>query len=394
MSMQALKKAVGSDPAGWHIQNRLFNEQHKVELQPLEYFAMKAAEKDYGIVPEERELQAREERCLRRFRVQPWEYQRGEKVRRFARDTYALEKYWEDHDCPWAGPQSPTVQKAFSVNESLSAAFPAFVQTFVQAGRLATPLLERLVQDTIPVIGKTAQHAELTDTATTPAPGIETAEGARTEQVTINWQEREIRLRKLGYEVLATYEAVQWARLPVLARALERVGRRFQYTLTEYAIEVLISGDGSTPTNVADTEAGSGATTDYSHYLNLYFAFPDEYVPDLFLAGPDAVKQALGIAEFKDPLAGGAFQNQGTIPNPLGIPFVRWRSKGISGNFANDMVIAIDTTALGLVEYTAGGILSEAERLIRTGWSLNVTTLWVGFGMIDPDSRIVGTNFG
>lgn len=222
---------------------------------------------------------------------------------------------------------------------------------------------------------------------------METAEGARTEQVVITWREREIRLRKLGYEVLATYEALRWTALPILAQGLERVGRRFTYSIFEYGLETLISGDGSTPSNAADTVAGGGTGTDYDDYLNLYFAFDDEYVPDMFIAPPLTIRQALTIPEFKDPLAGGAFQSEGRIPTPLGIPFERWSPKGISGTYTNDDVLAVDSSAVGLVEYTAGGILSESERLIRTGWQLSVNTVWVGFGMMDPEARVFGTDF-
>ena len=393
MSMTALKKSIGADPEALYKENRAFNQEHDVALEPMQFFAMKAAEPDYGIVPEEGELRQREERMLRRFHVEPWEHYRAMKVLQFARDSYAIEKYWTDHGCPWHGQAAPTLEKAFTVNESLSATFPVFVDTFIQAGRLATPILTRLVQDTIQVSGKTAQHSEFFDTPSSPAPGVETAEGARTEQVKIVWREREIRLRKLGFEVLATYEALRWSRLPVLARGFERVGRRFQYSVAEVGLETLISGDGSTPSNAAETVAGSGATTAYSHYLDLYFAFEDEYVPSVFFAAPLAIRQALTIPEFKDPLAGGAFQNQGRIATPLGIPFERWSPKGVSGSYATDMVIAVDESALGLVEYTAGGILNESENLIRTGWRLEVSTVWIGFGIMDPEARKVGTDF-
>jgi hypothetical protein len=391
--MELLKKHIGSDPQGWHDENLAFNKSNEVNLEPLQFFAMKAAEPEYGIEPTEAELHHREERMLERFNVQKGEHYRANRVRQFARDSYSLEKYWEDHDCPWAGPQSPTLEKAFTVNESLRATFPTFIDTFIQAGRLASPILARLIRDTINVSSKVAMHSEFFDTATNPIPGVETAEGARTEQVKITWREREIRLRKIGYEVLATYEALKWTQLPILAAGFERVGRRFQYLMTEMGIEVLAAGDGSTPSNAPLSTAGAGASTVYGDYLDLFFLMPDEYTPNMFIASPLVIKQALGIAEFKDPLAGGAFQNQGRIPTPLGVPFERWRSKGVSTTYNNFMVIAVDTTALGLVEYTAGGLLAETENLIRTGWKLDVLTTWLGFGMMDSDARVLGTDF-
>jgi Phage capsid family len=393
MSMELLKKHIGADPEGWYQENKKYNEANDLSLNTLEFFALKAAEPEYSIAPEPAELERREKRMLERFSVLPGEPHRARKVRQFAADSYAIEKYWEDHGCPWFGPKAPTLEKAFTVNESLRATFPIFVDTFIQAGRLASPILDRLVQDTINVNSKTAQHSEFFDTATSPAPGVETAEGARTEQVKITWREREITLRKLGYEVLATYEALAWSRLPILARGLERVGRRFQYLVTEMGLEVLIAGDGSTPTNAAGTVAGGGAATDYDDYLDLYFAFEDEYVPDMFITSQTVIRKALTLAEFKDPLAGGAFQSQGRIPTPLGIPFERWKSKGIAGSYNNDVIVAVDSSALGLVEYTAGGILNESERLIRQGWTLNVSTVWLGFGMMDPEARKVGLDF-
>jgi hypothetical protein len=401
MSMEALTKTFESHGRDWYAGQRRYNTEHDVNTDVLGYFAWKARD-EFGIgIESDRELERREAMFLRRFNVQDGEWNREKKVRQYAHDSWIIEKFWEEHGCPWGGPEAPTVEKA-QQSGPLQSTFPVFIEAQIQAGRLADPILNLIVTDTVNVNAGSATHVELTDTASTPTGAVETMEGARTSQVKVTFRERNIPLLKFGYETLSTYEASRRARLPVLARAYERIGRRFQYILVEFALDVLILGDNSTVTlesgatatvsNAAGTEAADVAgTPDYDDMLDLLFSFTEGYNPNLGIASGAVLKNLLNVAEFKDSQLF-TFARDGNFPALLGIPFRRWDSKGVSSGYTNTKLVLHDTS-VGLTEYTDGGILTETDRIITEGWNRAVTTMWVAFAVNDAAGTWIGTDF-
>jgi hypothetical protein len=399
--MQALTKTLEGHGREWYAEQRRYNTEHDVNTDVLQYFAWKARDQ-YGIgLEDDRELERREAMFLRRFNVLPGEWNREKKVRQYAHDSWIIEKFWAEHGCPWSGPESPTVEKA-QTSGPLQSVFPVFIEAQIQAGRLADPILNLLVTDSVNVNAGSATHVELTDTATTPTGAVQTMEGARTSQVKVTFRERNIPLLKFGYETLSTYEASRRARLPVLARAYERIGRRFQYLLVEFALDVLILGDNSTVTlesgasatvsNAAATDpAAVGGTPTYADTLDLLFDFAEGYNPSLGIASGAVLKKLLGIAEFKDSQLF-SFARDGNFPVLLGIPFRRWDSKAISSGYANTQLILHDTS-VGLTEYTDGGILTQSDQIITEGWNRSVTSLWVAYAVNDKEGTWVGTSY-
>lgn len=399
--MSALTKAFAEHGKEWYHEQRRYNKDNDVNTDVLNYFAWKARD-EFGIgIEDDKDLERREALFLRRFNVHPGEWNREKKVRQYAHDSWIIEKFWAENGCPWSGPESPTVEKA-QTSGPLQGTFPIFIESNIQAGRLADPLRSRLVTDTVNANSGSATHTELTDTASTPTGAVETMEGARTSQVRVTFRERNIPLLKFGYETLSTYEANRRARIPVLARAYERIGRRFEYLLTEFALDVLILGDNATVTlesgasatvsNAAGTEAADVAgTPDYDDMLDVLFSFTEGYNPNLGIASGAVLKNLLNIAEFKDSQLF-SFARDGSFPNMLGIPFVRWESKGVSSGYTNTKLILHDTS-VGLTEYTDGGILTETDRIITEGYLRGVTTMWVAYAVNDSAGTWVGTDF-
>ena len=401
MSMTALSKAFADNGRDWYNEQRRFNKDHDVNTDVLQYFAWKARD-EYGIgIESDADLERREKLMLSRFNVREGEWNRERKVRQYAHDSWIVEKFWAEHGCPLYGPEAPTVEKAQTTGP-LQSNFPIFIESQIQAGRLANPLLDRLVTDSVNVNSGSATHVELTDTATTPTGAVETMEGARTSQVKVTFRERNVPLLKFGYETLSTYEASRRARLPVLARAYERIGRRFQYLLTEFALDVLILGDNSTVTiengttatvsNAAETEAAdTPGTPDYDDVLDLLFLFDEGYNPNLGITSAAVLKNLLNITEFKDSQLF-TFARDGNFPVIVGVPFVRWESKSVSSGYANTKLVMHDTS-VGLTEYTDGGILTQSDQIITEGWNRSVTTMWVAYAVNDAEGTKVATDF-
>lgn len=400
-NMQALTKTFKDHGREWYANQRKYNQENDVNTDVLQYFAWKARD-EYGVgLDDDRELERRESMMLRRFDVKPGEWNRERQVRQYAHDSWVLEKFFQENQCPLFGPEAPTVEKAQTTGP-LQSVFPVFIEAQIQAGRLADPLLSLLVTDVVNVNAGSATHVELVDTAATPTGAVETMEGARTSQVKVTFRERNVPLRKFGYETLSTYESSRRARLPVLARAYERIGRRFQYILTEFGLDVMVGGDNATVTlengttatvaNSAEAEAADVAgTPDYDDMLDLMFLFDEGYQGRLGISSAAVLKNLLNIAEFKDSQLF-TFARDGNFPTILGVPHVRWESKGVSSSYTNTMLVWHDTT-VGLTQYTDGGVLTQSDQIIQEGWNRSVTTLWVAFAVNDAEGTKISTGF-
>lgn len=401
MGMETLSKAL-TNGRDWYAEQKAYNETWGVQTDCLNYFAWKARE-EHGIgIENAADLERREKMFLRRFNVKDGEWNREQKVRQYAHDSWIVEKYYAEHDCPIYGPHAPALSKAQTTGP-LAAAFPIFYESNVWAGRLENPILPRIVTNTITnTASGVAEHVELTDTATTPSGAIETVEGARGAQVSVTFRSRQIPLKTFKYETLASYKALSRIRLPILAQLYQRVGRRFEYLLSEFGLDVIILGDTSsvtlesgasgTASNAAETEAADTAgTPDYDDALDLYFKFDEGYSPNLGIASGPVLQNALNIAEFKDSQLF-TFARDGGDITFLGVPHVRWDSKGYSSGYTNTKLLWMDTSG-GLTQYTDGGILSESERLISEGWEKTVISLDIAFAVNDAEAQKVGTSW-
>jgi hypothetical protein len=98
------------------------------------------------------------------------------------------------------------------------------------------------------------------------------------------------------------------------------------------------------------------------------------------------------ISDFRDPLAGFRLSSTGQFNSgstPLGAQIIRWAdSTGFyqGATAVPDWIIGIDRRFC-LYEITAGGVLSESDRLIDRQLQSSTFSKWVGFKIIDPGAR-------
>lgn len=341
-----------------------------------------------GVGPTEKELEAEVAYWFRKFKVNAErEEVRAEKVREYAKQRWALEAIMADAGVKARGPMPSTVQKTFTTNDTL-VIFPFYWDTNIQAGILASPIIDRLIMADIPVMSQSADHAELTDTDADS--GITKAgEGVAPTDGVLTSTNRTIKLTKLMYAAKATYESMMWARLPIFDRFLQRVGQRLMIMITDLGIEVLIAGDGDSA--AATTVAASGGGI-YSDLIDLELAFGMGYMPRLIVADKAPIKKILKMPEFKDPNAGLNHQMTGRYPNPLGMDLVRWDYTGRPTSYATTKVIMGDDGEM-MIKYTSGGILSETDKIIRGQWNDVVVSTWTGYGIWDRAACRVGTGW-
>jgi hypothetical protein len=354
----------------------------------MRYFAAKAEEA--GIAPEDKELEKREQHYLRKFRV-PVEtmWEREEKIKAYARDSYAIEAIMTDLGVPPKGPDAATVGKAFTVS-AVQAIFPIFYDTIVVAGLLAQPLLDRLVAMTTQVNSGTADHVVMNENSWDRATG-EIGEWTRFPELAISASNAPVVLKKWGGILKASDEAIRRARLPIFQRGLERIGRQLANDLTDFAMDVLLLGDGNTGSTAATVPTVTTSSPSYFDLVATQINFPIGYQPtDLIATGTQWLK-LLNFPEFKDPLAGFRFQGSGVPPTPLGMNLWRWDSLASSG-WATSKVLMLEAER-ALAMYTEGGVSSESNRIVNGEWSSIKTSIYAAFAILDTNARRIGTGW-
>lgn len=338
------------------------------------YFARLAAER--GLAPDGKELEVREREFCRRFGVADGYSLYADRIKSYARQTWALEKALQELNISVRGPEADAMSKFFSTSAS-TVLFPAYLETQVVAGLLLSSLVPMAVAQEVTVNSHTADHLALTEAAgdrrTTLA-----AEGARAATVTIRTAERTVRLQKYQAQLDATYEALRLQRLNVVGLFLQRLGAQIGLDETDDMIEVAIAGDGNAGSAVTDTDAEVAAVLDYDELIRLSLAFPKGYEFRMAVVNDENLRTILNMSEFKDPLAGFNYQSSGRTPNPIGAEWHRWTSTG-STSFSTDRILALDTR-LALVQYTEQGVLTESDRLIDRQFERTVVSKWTGFG--------------
>ena len=361
------------------------------KTDPVTYFCAKAMKE--GIGPEEKELEKREKHYLRKYRVPEEMIHREHKVKEYARKSWYIDTIFKDLGVPLRGPDAATVAKAFTVT-SVQAIFPIFYDQAIVAGLLAQPLLDRLVSETVQVNSGTADHVVMNENTWDRATG-EIGEWTRFPEVSISAANAPVTLKKWGGILKASDEAIRRAPLPIFQRGMERIGRQLANDLTDFALDVLLLGDGNTGTALsgsADIQAAAttGAPT-YADLVATMLLFKIGYEPTDLLATKESWLDLLNMPEFKDPLAGFRFQANGVPPTPLGLNLHRWDSLASSG-WATTKILMWQAD-IALVQYNEGGITSESDRIINGQWQEVATSLYTAFAILDREARKLGSGW-
>jgi len=336
-----------------------------------------------GLGPDGPETEQREREFSRRFGVtdapSPAMAQYAERVRAYARQTWFLDKAFQELGLRVRGPEADALGKFFATSTG-TALFPVYVESQVVAGLLLTSLVPALVAQEVMVDSHTAEHLALSERPADRRTTV-SAEGARAATVTIRTAERSIKLNKYLAQLEASYEGLRLQRLNVVSVFLQRLGTQIGIDETDDLIEIAIAGDGNAGSGVSDLDAEVSGTLDYDELVRLSLAFPTGYEFRVAVVNDLNLRTILNMPEFKDPLTGFNFQATGRIPTPMGATWLRWTSTG-SSSFSTDRILALDNR-LSLVQYTEQGVLTESDRLIDRQFERTVVSKWTGFGKLD-----------
>lgn len=387
------KHLLKSDKQNLHGEAKAKRGPEGETLSTLHYLSALAEAE--GIAPDDFELKESEDYWLREFKVDPiLDRVRSEKVKEYARHRWALEKVLEDNGINLRGPMPSTVHKAFTTNSTLGI-FPFTWDAAIQAGMLAMPAIDRMIMADIPVNGNTVDHISLTDSDAKTGITV-SGEGVPPSEALLTATNSPITLTKLQTAAKATYEAIQWAHLPVWEAFLRRVGQRLQIAITNLGFERLIAGDGTTLGAAAPTVAAiSTGNPSYLDLLAIEADFTMGYEPDVMAVTRRGKQKILAFPQYQDPDAGVLHQTTGRSPSPLGWEMIRWDAAtgpGSSSNWADTKVI-VGVKGAMLIKYTSGGVLTETEKIIRGQWEVVVTSTRTDYGIWDRQAARVGTGW-
>lgn len=351
-----------------------------------------------GIGPEDAELEKASQRWLKFYRVQEWETKKAKKVREFAADWWTVEKTFQGMGISLSDPELP-VAKAFEMS-SAQVIFPIFYDTIIMSGILAEPLLDVLVMETVPTNSHTADHAAMNETVTDRTMG-ETGEWAPAVQVNISATNNPIKLRLIAGQLDVSDEAARLQRIPILQTGIFRIGRQYAISITDFAIDVLLNGDGTTiGTAITQTASAVANGPVYGDFVKLYYAFPIGYEPTDIIASKTVLTRMQQIPQFQDPWAfnmSEVFQASGKLSTPFGLTPHRWDSTGSStwnaGTTTNlDWLLMIQRER-ALIMYQEGGLMTETSRVPESRSTRTITSSWLGFGIFDRSAAQGGTSF-
>lgn len=264
----------------------------------------------------------------------------------------AYQRQLKRFDIRVGGAGSDRIEKFFQTGDS-AALFPEYVTRAVRQGMEQENLLPSLVATTTNISSMDyrtiVSDPDADDKSLRPV-----AEGAAIPQTSVRTQDHLVKLRKRGRMLVASYEALRFQRLDLFTVTLRQIGAYIARAQLGDAVEVLLHGDdGQSP---AGAVAAAGAKPVYGDLVNLWGAL-SPYTLNTLVASTAAVKDVLGIAEFKDANAGMNFQGTGKLATPLGANLLHVPA------LADGKILGLDRTcALEMVQ--AGGVTTDYDRLI------------------------------
>ncbi len=286
----------------------------------------------------------------------------------------AYQRQLKRFDIHAGGLGSDRIEKFFQTSDS-AALFPEYVARSVRQGMDMEDLLPSLVATVTDINSLDYRTIE-----SVPAPedrALKTvAEGAALPQTSVRTRDSLVHLRKRGRMLVASYEALRFQRIDLFTVTLRQIGAYIARTQLSDAVDVLLNGDdGASP---APTITAEGAKPDYADMVSLWGALVP-YRLNAILGSTAAVKDILGITEFKDAQAGLNFQGTGKLLSPLGASLLH------DPDMAAGKIIGLDKTcALEMVR--AGGVQTDSDRLIDRQMERAGVSVISGFARIFSDA--------
>lgn len=279
------------------------------------------------------------------------------------------------------GAGSSPVEKFFRTMDS-AVLFPEYIARTVRQGMEENDILPAITATTTVI--DAMDYRSIYSTASDDDKALkDVAEGATIPETEVKSKEHQIRLKKRGRMLVASYEALRFQKLDLFGVMLRQIGAHIQKQQLSDAVKVLLDGDGNDNAAVKYTVgttpiSGNRGSLGYDQLVEFWGQF-DPYTMNTILCSTATMTKMLKIPELQNPQTGLNFQATGKLTTPLGAQLHR------TGAVEDDMIIGLDNR-FALERVCAGDVLVEYDKLIDRQLERAAITSIAGFGKICTDA--------
>ena len=201
----------------------------------------------------------------------------------------------------------------------------------------------------------------------------------------LSFNQKDVRLRKVGIGLSLTDEVVRYSTLDSLSLFLQDVGVKMAVAADTDAINVLLNGDQSDGSDgITSVGVASSGTLTYADILKVWFRMSRlGRTPTAMITGEAMAITLMNLPEFK------GFSGQ-TVLQTLNIrtPIPQSQNLFIHGGITDpDAIIFLDK-AQSLIKLNVGGIELESERIASKQISNTYVTMTTGYATLFRDARV------
>lgn len=269
-------------------------------------------------------------------------------------------------------------------NEGYRWLLPEVVRAAVQLGLRKAPIYPELIAAEENVDQKKVTLPSINMSDATPEVIGET----ETIPVgTVSFDERDVKLKKLGTGIKVSDEVQKYVSLNILSLYLQDAGVKLGLGMDTMAIDVLINGDGGTGSYAAPV-IGVKSTTDGITYYDLLRAWIRMgrlgRTPSTMLSNENAALKILQMAEFK----GANYNNKKQNIN-IKTPIPQSQDYLVHGAMPSAEILGLLDNSMALLKLNATALQVESARIAERQLNGTYVTITTGFAKLFRDAFLM-----
>lgn len=276
------------------------------------------------------------------------------------------------------GGKRPTTVEQFY--QKAPALMPEFMLREIKKGQQMRPELSRLIASST-VINSNRYTPFFIDTSSDKKFALRpVGEGAEIPQLVVTEQTHAITVSDFGLTLKTSYRSLRHRSTAQFRVLLWYIGFKMQTDKIGMIVNTLINGDGNSNSARVVNAAATG-TLAYGDLVSLWSQFAPFEMTTL-VCHIDKLKTILNLSEFKDPLIGYRFQQQGDLISPLGSTLVR------SDEVPTDYIIGLDNR-FAIEEVIAQPLMIEYDKVIEQRFEEAVISEAVSYAKVVKEAAVI-----
>ncbi len=276
------------------------------------------------------------------------------------------------------GGKRPTTVEQFY--QKAPALMPEFMLREIKKGQQMRPELSRLIASST-VINSNRYTPFFIDTSSDKKFALRpVGEGAEIPQLIVTEQTHAITVSDFGLTLKTSYRSLRHRSTAQFRVLLWYIGFKMQTDKIGMIVNTLINGDGNSNSARVVNAAATG-TLAYGDLVSLWSQFAPFEMTTL-VCHIDKLKTILNLSEFKDPLIGYRFQQQGDLISPLGSTLIR------SDEVPTDYIIGLDNR-FAIEEVIAQPLMIEYDKVIEQRFEEAVISEAVSYAKVVKEAAVI-----